>query len=228
VNVPSAQAAQPGLEGRALRTPRSAAFAGIVFSLLLGVSLVTMRLAVPAKPADAGQWLSDPTRRDLVLTALALMPFAGIAFLWFIGVIRDRVGDAEDRFFGTLFLGSGLLFIAMLFAAEATAAGLVASVSGANQTLAVPSGWTTGQYIAKELMEAGLQIVGVFTIATSTILLRTGAGPRWLALTGFGIAALLLLVTFFFPWTALLFPIWVLVLSLDIVLKSFREAPAGA
>lgn len=33
---------------------------------------------------------------------------AGIAFLWFIGVIRDRSGAHEDRFFATVFLGSGL------------------------------------------------------------------------------------------------------------------------
>ena len=52
-----------------------------------------------------------------------LIPFAGIAFLWFIGVLRDRIGEREDRFFATVFLGSGLLFVAMLFVAAAIAAG---------------------------------------------------------------------------------------------------------
>ena len=49
--------------------------------------------------------------------ALNLVPFAGIAFLWFIGVLRDRIGEREDRFFATVFLGSGLLFVAMIFVA---------------------------------------------------------------------------------------------------------------
>ena len=63
-----------------------------------------------------------------MLFAFGLVPFAGIGFLWFVAVLRDRVGDAEDRFFATVFLGSGLLFVAMLFVASAVAASLVASV----------------------------------------------------------------------------------------------------
>ena len=61
------------------------------------------------------------------------MPFAGVAFLWFIGVLRDRLAQLEDRFFATVFFGSGLLFLAMLFAAAAVigAVVLVASISDA-------------------------------------------------------------------------------------------------
>jgi hypothetical protein len=65
---------------------------------------------VPARPSDAGEWLTIRSRREQVEFALGLLLFAGIAFLWFIGVIRDRLGDREDRFFATIFLGSGLLF----------------------------------------------------------------------------------------------------------------------
>ena len=56
-----------------------------------------------------------------------LMPFAGIAFLWFIGVVRDGFGSFEDKFFSTVFIGSGLLFLAMMFVSSAVGAGLVAS-----------------------------------------------------------------------------------------------------
>jgi hypothetical protein len=108
-----------------LRTPRAAAVAGIVFSLLLGTALVLIRVSVPSDPAEAGSWLTDPSRRAAVALALNLVPFAGIAFLWFIGVVRDRVGQHEDRFFATVFLGSGLLFIGMLFVAAAVGGGLL-------------------------------------------------------------------------------------------------------
>ena len=100
---------------QALRTPRSAAVAGIAFSVLFAAALVLIHLSVPLDPTDNGDWVRDGSRRDAVRVALALVPFAGIAFLWFIGVVRDRVGEAEDRFFATVFLGSGLLFVAMLF-----------------------------------------------------------------------------------------------------------------
>jgi hypothetical protein len=83
--------------------------------VLLIAALVLLRLSVPADPRVAGTWLTDPGRRVAVKIALDLIPFAGIAFLRFIGVIRDRAGEREDRFFAIVFLGSGLLFVAMLF-----------------------------------------------------------------------------------------------------------------
>ena len=84
-----------GLTRARLKTPRAAAIAGIVFSVLLMTSLVLVRLSVPADPLE-GAWLS--TRLDTVALALNMVPFAGIAFLWFIGVLRDRLGELEDRF----------------------------------------------------------------------------------------------------------------------------------
>ena len=97
-----------------LKTPRAAAIAGILFSVLLIAGLLLFRLSVRADPLEAGAWLR--TSSNTIALGLNLVPFAGIAFLWFIGVLRDRLGELEDRFFATVFLGSGLLFLAMLFA----------------------------------------------------------------------------------------------------------------
>ena len=105
---------------RRIRQPASAAIAGIVFAIILTVVIVMLRSAVPVIGPDAGSWADDPGRRGSVDLALGLIPFAGIAFLWFIGVIRAQVGASEDRFVGTVFLGSGILFVAMLFAAAAS------------------------------------------------------------------------------------------------------------
>ena len=90
-----------------LRTPRAAGIAGIVFSLLLATTLVLIRLAAPSGGAKASRGSPITGTQRSVVIALNLVPFAGIAFLWFIGVIRDKVGDREDRFFATVFLGSG-------------------------------------------------------------------------------------------------------------------------
>ena len=93
--------------------PRAAAIAGIIFSIQLMTSFILIRVAVPANPLEAGVWLQ--TGAGKVVLALNLVPFAGVAFLWFIGVLRDRLGEREDRFFATVFLGSGLLFLARQF-----------------------------------------------------------------------------------------------------------------
>ena len=106
-----------------MKTPRAAAIAGILFSVLLITGLLLFHLSVRADPLETGAWLK--TSSNKVALALNLVPFAGIAFLWFIGVLRDRLGELEDRFFATVFLGSGLLFLAMLFASAAVAGGII-------------------------------------------------------------------------------------------------------
>lgn len=80
-----------------LRTPRSAALAGIIVSLLLGTIAVLIQLSIPPVPPYDADWLSQ--QADRVSLAVTLTPFAGIAFLWFIGVIRDQLGELEDQFF---------------------------------------------------------------------------------------------------------------------------------
>jgi hypothetical protein len=99
---------------KALTAPRSAAVAGIVFAVLLDTGLVLLRLSVPGDLADLDVAQLDTTHRRRILVAITLIPYAGIAFLWFVGVVRDRIGEAEDRFIATVFLGSGLLFLAIL------------------------------------------------------------------------------------------------------------------
>ena len=102
-----------------IRSPRSAALAGIVYSGLVIASmlLITGVSQVPLDGIDL-EWLEN--RADSVSVALNLIPFAGIAFLWFTGVIRDHIGDREDRFFATVFLGSGIAFVVLLFVYAAT------------------------------------------------------------------------------------------------------------
>lgn len=181
-----------------------------------------MRIAIPADPDDAGDWLSDGSRRDSVLLALGFVPFSGIAFLWFVGVVRDRVGDAEDRFFATVFLGSGLLFVAMLFVAAAIAAGLVTSVGLGGD--AISSGaWAVGHRTAHELVDYAMRMAAVFTLATSTILLRSRLAPTWLVIAGYATGVLLMVAVGFVSWVELLFPAWVLALSLYVLIASFRR-----
>ena len=172
--------------GRQIRTPRAAAVAGLMFSALLSVALVLVRVAIRATPSDAGAWLTNQTHRQAVLVALGLMPFAAIAFLWFIGVVRDHIGDQEDRFFATVFLGSGLLFL------------------------------------------AGLLAAAVFMISPSTLLSHGGLAPRMLALSGYAIAATLLILVGTISWTELLFPAWVALVSLHILRRGHLYAPRAA
>jgi len=107
------------------RTPRAAAIAGILFGIIFSCCIVLVRLAMPPNFADFNAWTDS--NRSLILLSTGLMPLAGLAFLWFVGVVRDRLGIYEDQFFGAVFQGSGLLFLAMTFCASAIGAGMLAA-----------------------------------------------------------------------------------------------------
>ena len=208
---------------QAIRTPRAAAVAGIAFSVLLATALVLVRLAVPGDPDDAGDWLTDGSKRNAVILALNLLPFAGIAFLWFIGVVRDRIGEGEDRFFATVFLGSGLLFIAMLFASGAIAGGLVIA---ADDHLS-PGVWSFGRRVTHTLLTVySMRMAAVFAISTTTIAARLGLAPRWLTILGLATGTILLVSPGIVPWIEIVFPAWVFVFSLHILVASFRSGRA--
>jgi len=212
--------------GSPLRTPGAAAVAGIVFSVFLITALVLLRLSVPAHPGAPGTWLTDAGRRTAVVIALNLVPFAGIAFLWFIGVIRDRIGDREDRFFATVFLGSGLLFVGMLFVAAAVAGGLFAAASGTGPPNA--DTLTVGRNVTTTLLNVySMRMAAVFTLTTVTIARRTRIVSRWLEVAGLATALVLLVGIGISAWLELLFPAWILALSIDI-LAARRSASAGS
>jgi hypothetical protein len=206
-----------------LRTPRAAAVAGILFSLLLGLALVLIRLSVPVEPTEAGQALSDPDRRSTIEFALGLVPFAGIAFLWFIGVIRDRIGEREDRLFATVFLGSGLLLVGMLFVAAAVAGGLIAAGGSTSSDAASSETWNLGYQVTFTLINVyAMRMGAVFAITTASIGKRSGVLPRWLAIAGYVAALILLFGVPVSGWLALLLPIWVLIVSVYILLRPTR------
>src|SRR4029079_9128430 len=117
-----------------LKTPRAAAIAGIVFSVLFIAAFSLLRIYVPSDPAESGEWLK--TSSGFVAFALNLLPFAGIAFLWFVGALRDRLGQLEDRFFATVFLGSSLLFLAMLFVLAAIVGAIILTFAADSQAAA--------------------------------------------------------------------------------------------
>jgi hypothetical protein len=206
-----------------LRTPRAAGIAGVLFAVLLTVALVLIRLAAASSAVDAGTWIADPGRKREVVLALKLVPFAGIAFLWFIGVMRDRIGPHEDRFFATVFLGSGLLFVGMLFVASAVTAGYLADVAQAGVTAGI-AGRRIGGIV---LHTYAMRMASVFTISTATIGLRTGSLSRWLGFLGYALAMILLLVIEVTPWVELLFPFWILLVSFDTLVASFTGRRKG-
>ena len=202
-----------------LSTPRAAAIAGVLFALLFGASLVLIRTALPEGAEPGSQWIDGASTRLRV--ASVLMPFAGIAFLWFIGVVRDGFGRFEDRFFSSVFLGSGILFLAMMFVSSAVGAALIASKAGMVDAAAHSEVATFGQMLLLALSKTyGIRMAAVFMISLATIWLKTGLMPRPLAFATYLLAVTLLVAGDLSMWLTLAFPIWVLAVSLLFLVRA--------
>ena len=198
-----------------LKTPRAAAIAGIMFSVLLLGALLLLRNSVPDDPREPGAWLNSES--NMVALAINLVPFAGIAFLWFIGVLRDRLGASEDKFFATVFFGSGLLFLGMLFAAAAVAGALIISFETAPAQLIESATFHFARAAAYSMMNVyTIKMAGVFMVTTSTIAIYTGFAPRWIAILGYLLALLLIFGSYYLSWSFVVFPLSVLVMSIYI------------
>ena len=197
------------------RSRRSAALAGIVFAVLTLIALVMTRIALSEDSLQALR--TDAERRALIRTSLNLVPFAGIAFLWFIGVVRDQLGDVEDRLFSTVFLGSGLLFLAMLFTGAVTLTGLLEVVATADPDAGV---YGYGRSTTQTLVSVyAMRMAAVFTLSVSTVGIRTRSLPRWVSYVGYLVALTLMVAAGEHKWTQLVFPTWVLLVSVVLLIS---------
>ena len=121
---------RPPVGDRRLETPRAAGVAGLAFAGLFTASIVLLRNQPSggSTAAEVRDFYLSRNAGSVALVGVYLVPFSGIAFLWFIAAVRHLIGDREDRFFATVFLGSGLIFVAMMFFAAGVGGSLLAAV----------------------------------------------------------------------------------------------------
>jgi hypothetical protein len=206
-----------------LRAPRAAGVAGLVFTALLVLSEVLIKNPPPNQTdQELLSWFTEVQASNLSLVGLYLVPFAGLAFLWFLAVIRDRIGRHEDQFFATAFLGTGLLFVALLFVGAAIAGSLIAGnrffgdleYPGAEAIRATRSISFTLIYVYAARM------AGAFVFICNTIALRTGIFSKWVSAVGYVIGLVLVFNFGFFESVTFVFPAWVAFLSIYILVNA--------
>jgi hypothetical protein len=212
-----------------LRTPRAAAVAGIIFAVLFVVSVALIRSVLPEELSESGivAWLGGNTA--LVSVALTMVPFAGIAFLWFMGVVRAHLGKLEDQFFSSVLVGSGLLFLAMTFVSAAIAGGIMAAYVVAAEQLTASGVLIFGRTLMYTIMNVyAVRMAGVFMISLGTIWFQSRAVPRSFVFITYALALVLLVTISYSLWTVLIFPVWVFVTSVYILRESWRGETAEA
>lgn len=202
--------------GSRVRSIEAAAVAGLAFAVLDIIALILLSSAPgpSASNSEITAWHSDPANRTSLTIGLLLSVVSAVLFLWFVAVIRRRVGDREDRFFATVFFGSGILLTGVMLVGAAAVASPAVTVDLAGGRVADAGVLTamTG-YGTTLLLVVLLRIQAVFVISTSTLALRSNAFSRWLSYFGYGIAFAMFFIPVLTRPLGLAFPIWVGVLS---------------
>jgi hypothetical protein len=207
---------------RPAEAPRAGAIAGILFAVLFTASVALIQTTVDEAATGSGSWLLHGTGRYSF--ALVLMPFAGISFLWFIGVARNHLGRAEDQFFSTVFLGSGLLFLAMTFCAAGIAGAIVTSHARDASAFAGSLTYFYGRDVVQQIFTIyALRMAAVFVMSLATIWLRSGVMPRWLTYLSYAVGLVLLFLVTRAWWAINIFPAWVLIVSLYVLIAGPRQ-----
>ena len=198
------------------RTLRAAAWVGLLAAALL--TAIFLMLAGSLSPQ--GDRLDAIVQRSpaILRVAAGLVPFAAVAFLWFMGAVRDRAGEREDRLFATLLLGSGLLFLSGLFVLAAVTAGVV---NASKAPVAVASDPAMARYVRAAAFSVAHDYIVktsiVFMLATSTLILRARSAPRSFAFAGYAVAVAMLFGSYFSNHVVLAMPFWIALISLHIL-----------
>ena len=216
--------------GRSLRHAATlTAAVGIAFSALFAVAYV-LTGGVPGPRATDEEliaYYASGSSTLPVAIGLYIMPFAGIAFLWFIVALRMWAAAAVRRqsvLQSNLQLVSGLLFVAMFFIGAAASAVLTVSIEFAGappDPVAARQFPVFGQTV---ILFFAMRMAAMFVFTTSAIGRSAGILPKWFAWAGFAVGVFLLLTASFVPLIVLVFPAWVLILSL-ILLRRARTIP---
>jgi len=205
-----------------LNSPRAASAAGIIFSLLmLTVLLMSDRFAEVNTENIATEWVEIWS--GTASLAITMISFAGIAFLWFTGVIRDRLGDQEDQFFATIFLSSGIILVLLFFMWGAILGAIV------NTEVLLTTQVATHLYIfvfalMNEILgNYALRVASIYMFSICTLWTKTGVMPRWLTILTYILAFGFLVTSQSIREAKFIFPAWVFLVSVYILILNYRN-----
>jgi uncharacterized membrane protein len=199
----------------------AAAIAGLICAVGWSLSLRGLLSApgIGATDGEIARYYADPTNATTVLAWLQVLVLSTIAFLWFVGVLRGRIGDREPKLFGTVFLGASILLAAMLF--------LAAALLAAPAVLVAVGGKAPDPGSTSLLRSAAAVVLSVFLPRVATLVMFSTAGlgratgglPRWLVLVTYGVGLFEFVnVTVATP-TVFVVPAWIALVSIVLLVR---------
>jgi hypothetical protein len=198
---------------------RIAAISGLVFAVLFVVALVLVHRAPGLADPDSAYaaFYAGGGDQLFVAVGLYLVPFSGIAFLWHMTAMRnvlDTLTPAPSTMAHGLNLLAGIIFVILVFAGTAAFGAVAFGVYFGHTQAEDPA-------VARALTALGYGLVfifavrgaGMFALTTTTLLRTAKVLPTIPAVIAYLLAAFLLLAVTNNPVAILVFPAWVVLVS---------------
>jgi hypothetical protein len=202
---------------------------GIAHSLLLMTAFFLLRSQAPSVDAPDGEivdFYGDAGNRRIVLLAgIYLIPFAAIAFIWFIVALRMWATYSVRRasiLFANVQLVSGIIYIGLLLAAGAAISIPAASMSLSDGPLDPDFARQFPHYGVTLFLVLSMRMAAMYVFSTTSFLRTSGLLPRWFLVLGGVVGLALLLSASVSPLLILVFPTWLLVLCVILLIRFWR------
>jgi len=191
---------------------------------MAAASMILVQSVVTAAPAEIdADWLD--LWSDTVSVVIFLVSIGGITFLWFTGVIRELIGDREDRFFATIYFGSAIILVVLTFMWAATLGAMFNAFTLASDMLVNNDIFIFGFAMMNQIVDNfALRVAGVYMISIGTVWTRAAVTPRWLTLATFLVAIGFLFFAGAFRGARFIFPAWVFLVSVYILVVNYQRA----
>jgi hypothetical protein len=216
-----------------LRSLRKAAIitsvVGVAHAVLFLISLWMLSDGPgPSAPDDqiVAYYSSDSHRRWMLAAGLYLMPFAGIAFIWFIVAMRAWARGyirRENALLSNVQLVAGVIYTALFFIAAA-AESVTAASAEFSDVIEPDVARLFPEFGRALLLVFAMRMAAMFVLTTTNIMRATRLLPHWFSLAGYVVAIFLLLSASFNPLLVTVFPIWMLAFC-GITLYRARRIP---
>jgi hypothetical protein len=192
---------------------------------LLAFWLLESTPAGRATDAEITEFYATDARRRLTIVGLYIMPFAGIAFVWFSVLLRMWISHStrrENILLSNIQLVSGILYVALFSAAAATSSATAAGVEFAGASVEPSVARQLPLYGSTLLLVFAMRMAAMFVMTTSNIGRISGVLPGWFSVLGFAVGLFLLLSATLSAALVLAFPTWLLILCVLLLRRALR------
>ncbi len=192
---------------------------------LLSYWLLTSAPGPRASDEELVAFYESGARRQLILVGLYVMPFAGIAFVWFSVALRAWIrasSPRESELFSGVQLVCGILYVALFFGAAAAASVMAVSIEFSHSPVDPVVARQFPQYGSTLMLVFAMRMAAMFVFTTSRIGRTTGVLPLWFTHVGIVVGLFLLLSATFSRTLVLVFPLWLLVLCALLLGRAWR------